>query len=245
MNLSVIGRGTIVSAVVVALLCAAPVWAQESQEQAGDQRMTRSVMDPTYDAPYAWYISFGFGGLSGANPIGSVVDEGQEKIFTFDFGSGGFFSVRAGRRMWWRLGVEGELGYGSTGVELTETNLQGRNITTSEFGDHSLGLISVSARFDLTDSRITPFLLGGTALVFSRVEADMGTEGATKLGFLFGGGLDVRLRGNVNLRADVRGLRSKVDAPLLSRGILLPNVEEGDALSTMWLWSIGVSVRFD
>ena len=233
------------SAVVVALLFAAPVWAQESQEQAGDQTMTTAEMDPTYDAPYVWYISFGFGGISGANPIGSIVDEDEEKISTFDFGNGGFFSARGGRRLWWRLGVEGEFGYGSPGVEVTETNLQGRDITTSDFSDYSVGLISVSARFDLTDSRVTPFLLGGGAVVFSRIEADTGTEGDTNPGFLFGAGMDVRLKDSVNLRGDVRGLRSKIDAPLLSRGILVPNVEAGKALSTMWLWSIGVSVRFD
>lgn len=245
MNLSVVGRGTIVSAVVVALSCAAPVWAQESQEPAGDQRMTTAELDPTYDAPYVWYVSFGVGGVSGANPIGSIVDEDAAKVFTFDLGSGGFFSVRAGRRMWWRLGVEAEFGYGSPGVEVTETDLQGRNVTTSDFGDYSLGMISASVRLDLTDSRITPFLLAGGAVVFSSIEADTGTEHDTNPGFLFGGGLDVRLKDTVNLRSDVRGLRSNIDAPLLSRGILVPNVEAGGALSTMWLWSIGVSVRFD
>lgn len=245
MSLSVVGRGTIVSAVVAALLFAAPVGAQESQEQAGDQTMTTAEMDPTYDAPYAWYISFGFGGVSGANPIGSIVDEDEEKIITFDLGNGGFFSARVGRRVWWRLGVEGEFGYGSPGAEATETNLQGRDITTSAFGDYSVGLISVSVRLDLTDSRVTPFLLVGPALLFSRFEADTGTEGDTNPGFLFGGGLDVRLKDNVNLRADVKGLRSKINAPLLTRGILLPNVETGNALSTLWVWSIGVSVRFD
>ena len=245
MNLSVVGRGTIVSTVVVALLFAAPVWAQASQEQAGDQTMTTAERDPTYDAPYVWYMSFGFGGVSGANPIGTIVDEDEEKIFAFDLGNGGFFSARAGRRVWWRLGLEGEFGYGSPGAEVTETNLQGRDVTTSDFGDYSVGFISVSGRLDLTDSRITPFLLGGGALVFSRIESDTGTAGDTNPGFLFGAGLDVRLKDNVNLRVDVRGLRSKINAPLLSRGILVPNVGAGNALSTMWLWSIGVSVRFD
>ncbi len=233
------------SAVVVAFLFVAPVWARASQDQVGDQTMTTAELDPTYDAPYLWYVSFGVGGVSGANPIGSIVDEDAATIFTFDIGDGGFFSVRAGRRMWWRLGVEGEFGYGSPGIDVTETDLQGRNVTTSDFGDYSMGLISVSVRLDLTDSLVTPFLLAGGAVVFSSIEADTGTEGDTNPGFLFGGGLDVRLKDSVNLRADLRGLRSTIDAPLLSRGILVPNVEAGGALSTMWLWSIGVSVRFD
>ncbi len=245
MNLSVVGPGTIVSAVVVALLFAAPVQAQEPQEPAGYQTMTTAEMDPPYEAPYVWYISFGFGGVSGANPIGSIVDEDEEKIFAFALGNGGFFGARVGRRVWWRLGLEGELGFGSPGVEVTESNLQGRGVTTSDLGDYTLGLISVSGRLDLADSRFTPFLLGGGALVFSRIESDTGTEGQTNPGFLFGVGLDVRLKDNVNLRGDVRGLRSKINAPLLSRGVLVPNVEAGNALSTMWLWSIGVSVRFD
>ena len=227
------------------LLFAAPVWAQESQEQVGDQTMSTGELDPTYDAPYSWYFSLGFGGVSGANPIGSFVDEDEQIISTFDFGNGGFFSARGGGRVWWRLGVEGEFGYGSPGVELTETNLQGREVVTSEFGEYSLGLISVSARLDLTDSRFTPFLLGGAALVFSRIEATTGTEGDTNPGFVFGGGMDMRLKDNVNIRGDLRGLRSEINAPLLSRGIIVPNTEPGAALSTMWLWSIGVSVRFD
>ena len=255
MNLSILDRGTIVVfVVVVGLLFAAPVWAQGLQDRADDQGMNTAEVDPMYDAPYEWYLSFVsipyLGGVVGSNPIGSVIDEENEKALTFDLGSGGFYSVRAGRRVWWRLGVEGEFGYGSPGVEMTETNLQGRNVTTSDFGDYSVGFIAVSARLDLTDSRLTPFLLSGVGLVLNRIETDAGTEGETNPGFLFGGGMEVRLKDNFNLRSDLRGLRSKVNAPLLSGGRLLPIVDDfgfaqEKALSTMWIWSIGVTVRFD
>ena len=254
MNLFIFYRGTIVFVVLVAQLFAAPVWAQEVQDQTGEQTTRTVEIDPTYDAPYGWYISFVsipyLGGVVGANPIGSVVDEENEKALTFDLGSGGFYSARAGRRVWWRLGVEGEFGYGSPGVEVTETNLQGRNITTSDFGDYSVGFIAVSARLDLTDSRFTPFLLSGPALVLNRIGTDTGTEGKLNPGFLFGGGMEVELKDNLYLRSDLRGLRSQVNAPLLSGGRLLPTVDDlgfrkERALSTMWLWSIGVTVRFD
>lgn len=254
MGLSMFCRGTAIFFVLAASLFAAPVWAQELESQASKQTMEPAEIDPTYDAPYGWYISFVsipyLGGVVGANPIGTVVDEENEKTLTFDLGSGGFYSGRAGRRVWWRLGVEGEFGYGSPGVEVTETNLQGRNITTSDFGDYSVGFIAVSARLDLTDSRFTPFLLSGPAVVLNRIGTDTGTEGKLNPGFLFGGGMEVELKDNFHLRSDLRGLRSQVNAPLLSGGRLLPTV--GDlgftkekTLSTMWLWSIGVTVRFD
>ena len=254
MGLSMFCRGTAIFFVLAASLFAAPVWAQELESQASKQTMEPAEIDPTYDAPYGWYISFVsipyLGGAVGANPIGTVVDEENEKTLTFDLGSGGFYSGRAGRRVWWRLGVEGEFGYGSPGVEVTETNLQGRNITTSDFGDYSVGFIAVSARLDLTDSRFTPFLLSGPALVLNRIGTDTGTEGKLNPGFLFGGGMEVELKDNFYLRSDLRGLRSQVNAPLLSGGRLLPTVDDlgfrkERALSTMWLWSIGVTVRFD
>ena len=254
MGLSMFCRGTAIFFVLVVSLFAVPVWAQELESQASKQTMEPAEIDPTYDAPYGWYISFVsipyLGGVVGSNPIGTVVDEENEKTLTFDLGSGGFYSGRAGRRVWWRLGVEGEFGYGSPGVEVTETNLQGRNITTSDFGDYSVGFIAVSARLDLTDSRFTPFLLSGPAVVLNRIGTDTGTEGKLNPGFLFGGGMEVELKDNFHLRSDLRGLRSQVNAPLLSGGRLLPTV--GDlgftkekTLSTMWLWSIGVTVRFD
>jgi hypothetical protein len=62
--------------------------------------------------------------------------------------------------------------------------------------------------------------------------------------------MEVELKDDFYLRSDLRGLRSQVNAPLLSGGRLLPTVDDlgftqERTLSTMWLWSIGVTVRFD
>ncbi len=242
MNLSKAGRGIFVSAVVASLMFAVPAWAQEAGQSAADrlQAMQNEPTDPSYNAPYAWNISFGVGGASGANPVGSFVDEEQGTIFTFDLDSGVLFNGRIARRVWWRLGVEGEFGYASPGVLVTETNLQGRNVTTSPFADYSFGYAAVSLRVDLVDARITPFLLGGFAMVFSSYDE----ESSTDPGFIFGGGLDFRIKEGINLRGDLKGLRSSVDAPLLSRGILERFEENRGALSTQLLWTIGLAVRF-
>ena len=69
-------------------------------------------------------------------------------------------------------------------------------------------------------------------------------EGSTDPGFIFGGGLDFRIKDGINLRGDLKGLRSNVDAPLLSRGILEQFEEDRGALSTQLLWTLGVAVRF-
>jgi opacity protein-like surface antigen len=221
---------------------AVPAWAQEAGQSAADrmQAMENEPTDPSYNAPYAWNISFGVGTATGANPVGSFVDEEQETIFTFDLDSGVLFNGRVARRVWWRLGVEGEFGYASTGVLVTETNLQGRNVTTEPFGDYSMGYGAANLRVDLVDARVTPFVLGGVAVVFSRYDE----ESSTDPGFLFGGGLDVRITDGVYLRGDVKGLRSNVDAPLLSRGILEQFEDARKALSTQLLWTLGIAVRF-
>lgn len=238
----VIRGGIVVYAIIVGWAFAAPAWAQQGQaEVEGMQSVQNEPTDPSYNLPYTWNISFGVGTASGANPVGSVVDEEAMKISTFELDSGVLASGRVARRIWWRLGAEVEFGYASPGVLLTETDLQGASVVTSPFADYSMGYFSVSARVDLVDARITPFLLGGAALVFSQYAGD---ETSTNPGFLFGGGLDVQIFRNFLLRGDVRGLRSDVDAPLLSRGLLEMGVENREALSTQVLWTIGAAVRF-
>ncbi len=263
MNLSRVVCRILVSAMVFSsFLIAAPVWAQQSgqaggsgqmQSQSGGMQAAEEPTDPTFVAPYTWNVSFGVGTASGANPIGSIVDEENGKIFTFDIDSGVLISGRVARRVWWRLGVEAEFGYASPGTEVTETNLQGLNITTSKWADLSEVFFGVSARVDLVDARVTPFLLGGVAVVSTSYDAPVatpfagdatGSESATNPGFLFGGGLEVRIVEGFHLRGDVRGLRSNVDQALLVRGILEQFVEDRDALATQFLWTIGLAYRF-
>jgi len=234
--------GIVVYAIIVGWVFAAPAWAQGGgqAEVEGMQSVQNEPTDPSYNLPYTWNISFGAGTASGANPVGSAVDEEAGIISTFELDSGVLVSGRVARHMWWRLGGEAEFGYASPGVLLTETDLLGANVTTSPFADYSMGYLGFSARVDLVDARITPFLLGGLAVVFSQYE----DESSTNAGFLFGGGLDVHIYENFFLRGDVRGLRSNVDAPELSRGLLEMFVEDRDALSTQLLWTIGGAVRF-
>lgn len=242
MNLSKAGRRIFASAVVASLMFAVPAGAQEAGQSAADrmQAMENEPTDPSFNAPYAWNISFGVGTASGANPIGSIVDQEQGKIFTFDLDGGVLLNGRVARRVWWRLGIEGEFGYASPGVLITNTDLVGRNVATEPFADYSFGYGAVSLRVDLVDARVTPFVLGGFAVVFSSYEE----ESSTDPGFIFGGGLEFRIREGINLRGDLKGLRSNVDAPLLSRGILERFEEDGSALSTQLLWTLGIAVRF-
>lgn len=229
--------GIVVCAFVASVLFAGPVWAQG--EQQGE--VERVQIDPSYDAPYTWAISFGAGTASGANPVGSFTDEDAETVSTFEIDNGVLISGRVTRRIWWRLGGEAEFGYASPGVLITETDLQGANVRASPFGDYSMGYGAISARVDLVDARFTPFLLGGLAIVVSQY--DNGDSG-TNPGFLFGGGLDVRLIRGVYLRGDVRGLRSDVDGQLLSNGILGQDDDSASELSTQILWTLGLSLRF-
>lgn len=233
-----------VCAACVSLALATPVWAQGEEEQA-EAELMESVQDeptdPSYNLPYAWNISFGVGTASGSNPVGSLVDEDAETISTFEIDNGFLASGRVARRFWWRLGAEVEFGYADPGVLLTETDLQGANVTTSPFGDFSYGYLGISARVDLVDARVTPFLLGGFAATFNSYPDGDNTN---EPGFLFGGGLDVRIIRNIFLRGDVRGLRSTVDAPNLSRGLLEQNEADRSALATQVLWTVGLAVRF-
>ncbi|MGD8331625.1 MAG: hypothetical protein PVJ49_19490 [Acidobacteriota bacterium] len=237
------GRGTLETAVVVITLAlAAPVWAQGSGQSDVDtmQSVQNEPTDTSFTLPYTWNIAVGVGTASGANPVGSVTDEDQEKISTIAIDNGVLVTGRIARRMYWRLAPELEFGYASPGTSLTETDLQGANVTTNDYGEFSFGYVSLSARVDLVDARITPFLLGGFALTFNSYP-----DGAssTEPGFLFGGGVDVQVIKNFFLRADVRGLRANVDAPNLSRGLLEPGPDRG-ALVTQVLWTVGVAVRF-
>ena len=241
MTISSVIRRIAVVLVVVGLGFAGPAWAQESgQDQAGGLRQPPPA-DPGYgDLPYKWNISVGVGSLSGANPIGSVIDEDEEQVFTFEIDSGTAFNIRVARRIWWRLGVEGEYGYASPGINQTTTNLNGADVVTEPFAAYAMSYGAINVRLDLVDARITPFLLGGAAIVAGSIDG----EGDVNPGFVYGGGLDFAVADQFVIRTDIKGIRSNVDAPMLSRGILVQFEDAGKALSTVYVWTIGVGFRF-
>jgi len=241
MNISKAVRRVAVVLVVVGLGFAGPAWAQEAgQGQTGGLQQPPPA-DPGYgELPYKWNISAGVGSLTGANPIGSSVDEDAQRVFTFEIDSGTAFNLRVARRFWWRLGVEGEFGYASPGINQITTNVNGADVTTEAFADYSMSYGSINARLDLVDARITPFLLAGVAVVAGNIDG----ESDVNPGFVYGGGLDIGIADEFVIRADIKGIRSGVDAPLLSRGILVQFEDPGDALSTVYVWTLGVGFRF-
>ena len=219
-----------------------PVWAQQSEEarvEAQTPQMVRSASSLDDPLPYRWQIGGGVGQMSGATPVGAV----DNIFFTtgFQTGSAQMFNVRASGRVWWRLGAEIEYGHAEPGVNALLTDPSGQQLTEFFFANYTQSYLSVSARIDLVDAKITPFLLGGFAGVFGSGEEDS----QTSAGFLFGGGIDVAVYGPLVVRADVKGLRSNIDAAGLTRGRLITGVEPLDpALSTQVLWSIGLGIRF-
>ena len=238
------GAARLITAILLTggLLSVGPVWAQQSEEarvEAQTQQMARSANSTDNPLPYRWQIGGGVGQMSGATPVGAV----DNIFFTtgFETGSSTMFNVRGSARLWWRLGAEVEFGHADPGVNAVLTDPNGQQLTEFFFADYSQSYLSVSARIDLVDARITPFLLGGFAGVFGSGEQ----ASQTSAGFLFGGGIDVAVYGPLVVRADVKGLRSGVDAVGLTRGRLITGVEPIDLpLSTQVLWSIGIGIRF-
>ena len=239
-------RGTdrLITAILLTggLLLVGPAWAQQSEEarvEAETQEMARSANSTDDPLPYAWQIGGGVGQMSGATPVGGV----DNIFFTtgFQTGSATMFNVRASGRFWWRLGAEIEYGRAEPGIDALLTDPNGQQLTEFFFAEYSQSYLSVSARVDLVDARITPFLLGGFAGVFSSGEEDSDTNA----GFLFGGGIDVAVYGPLVVRADVKGLRSNVDAAGLTRGRQITGVPPvAPPVSTQVLWSIGIGIRF-
>jgi opacity protein-like surface antigen len=233
-------RSAAVVLAIIGLAFAAPAWAQEGEQSQSGMQQPPPV-DPDYrDVPYRFNISVGIGNLSGANPIGAVVDEDAGRVFTFEIDSGTAYNVRVAARIWWRLGLEAEYGYSSPGILRTTTNVQGADVQTGPFADYSMSWGAFSARLDLVDARVTPFLLGGAAIVAGSIDG----ESDVNPGFVFGGGLDFGVADQFAIRADIKGIRSNVDAPLLSRGILVQFEDAGNPLSTVYVWTIGGAFRF-
>jgi opacity protein-like surface antigen len=191
--------------------------------------------DETPAPPYNWTFSLGIGRSSGATVIGSVEDEELGTVTAFEIGSGTLFEARAAKRIWWRLGGEAELGYASPGLDAIQSTSDGSNQSRFQYAELSEVYVSASVRLDLVDAWITPFLLGGVAVVRSSTAE----ESTTKPAFLFGGGVEVGVRGPVYFRADVTGLRSSTNPAALTGGVL-----ETGSVATRVLWTVGLGIRY-
>jgi opacity protein-like surface antigen len=221
----------------VALLLAAPVWAQQAQGGEAPQATMPVLQDEEPpEPPYDWTFSFGIGRSSGATVIGSVADEELGTITAFEIGSGTLFEARAARRVWWRLGGEAELGYASPGLDAIQSDSDGANRIRFQYAELDEIYASASLRLDLVDAWITPFLRSGVAVVHGSTD---GGESSTKPAFLFGGGVEVGIRGPLYARADVTGLRSSTDPAALTGGVL-----EMGSVATHVLWTFGVGIRY-
>lgn len=221
---------------------ATPAWGQSASNEQRQPTMQEQQAGTGAAEPgtaYRWNVSISGGNISGATSVGAV--ENLFFITGFETGSGTLFSGRAAYRAWWRLGGEVELGAASPGVDAVLTDLNGAQRTQFDFADYAMTYVSFSLRLDLVDAFATPFLVAGPAFVFGDTEGESNTEA----GFLFGGGIDVKVYGPVIVRFDVKGLRSKVDAVGLTRGRLVTEgAIEDPPLSTQVLWTIGIGVRF-
>jgi hypothetical protein len=220
----------------VALLLAAPVWAQQAQGGEAPQATMPVLQDEERPGPpYDWAFSLGIGRSSGATVIGSVADEELGTITAFQIGSGTLFEARAAKRVWWRLGGEAELGYASPGLDAIQSNEDGSDRSRFQFAELNEVYVSASVRLDMVDAWITPFLLGGVAVVNSSTAGDS----TAKPAFLFGGGVEVGVRGPLYFRADVTGLRSSTDPAALTGGVL-----ETGSVATRVLWTVGLGIRY-
>ena len=222
---------------------ASPAWAQSTEGAQEPQEPTmqeRTRMGPVSPGiPYRWNVSIGGGNISGATSVGAV--ENLFFITGFETGSATVFGGRGAYRIWWRLGAEVEFGRAEPAITVRLTDPSGAQLTEFDFADFTISYISFGARLDLVDAFATPFLVAGPAFVFADTEQDSNTEA----GFLFGGGVDVKVYGPVIFRADVKGLRSKVDAAALTRGAQVTmGAIEDSPLTTQVLWTVGLGVRF-
>lgn len=228
------------SAALAALLLApagAVAGAQAPEPQSGrvDEEPQRASVEEYDDArpdpPGRWAVGVFGGKLSGGTSVGTT-----ENLFfrtSFEQDSDTLAGGRAAAWLWWRLHVEGEYARSSPGLIAVLTDLDGQGRTEAPFADLELSYWSGAVRFDLSQTRVAPFLTLGMAAVgaeSSELELDESAPG-----LLFGGGIEVAVAGPAFLRADVRGLRSDLDllAPGISRGV-----------TTQLLWSVGGGIRF-
>ncbi|MFQ5743593.1 MAG: hypothetical protein ACE5HV_08390 [Acidobacteriota bacterium] len=215
--------------VLVVLAAPGPARAQES----GGQKERGTVGE------FPWYVS-GFGGrVSSGTSLATVANPFFNT--TFKTGDDSAFGVRVGRRVYWRVSVEGEFTTNaSPGLNAVLANLNGGARVSVPFAKLDLSFFSGSVRFDLAERLIRPFLLVGVAGVRAQIDD---SRNETALGVLFGGGVEVSVPGyeRVFVRTDVRGLRADISALGLPASAL---AGEEDEFSTQVIWTVGAGFRF-
>ena len=170
------------------------------------------------------------GQLSGGTPVGS-----SENIFfrtTFEQGSDALVGGRISYGFMPRLHFELEYSRSSPGLNVLITDLAGQGRTEAEFSDLDVNYLSGSIRFNLTRSSIRPHLTVGVANVSAGSTQETIDESA--IGLVFGGGVQISLLDNFTIRADVRGLRSKLE--------LVGTTSSGVTNEVMW--TAGLALDF-
>ena len=242
--MSTVSRLRVAALLVAGLFVVSPAWAQQAQEEVEEVRQAEAQSeageDTAEEETRLWSASFFGGNMSAGNPVGTV----ENPFFntTFKTGSSSMWGFRASRMMWWRLGVEGEFGRGSPGVNAILTGPGGGDLTTIPYADLNMSYLSGSVIFEAASGRwVRAFLNFGLAGVF--VSGEREDADSSALGILFGGGVEVPIiEDRFFVRADVRGLRADFGLLGLDRGQLVGL--EVDSLSTNAIWTIGAGFRF-
>jgi opacity protein-like surface antigen len=172
-----------------------------------------------------------FGGRSsGGTSVGVV----ENLFFITDFrqGSDATFGGRVGYALGGRFRFEAEYARTSPGLEAVLTDTSGLGRTEIEFSDLDISYLSGGMRFNLSESRIQPFLRLGLAYVTASGAQD-GIDDSS-LGIIYGAGVAARIAGPLSVRGDVRGLRSKLEIAPVS----------DTSASNQLLWSVGVEIGF-
>lgn len=232
------GIGAGVLAALVLLLPAAPARAQEEDRPA--QGVDEMAVE-SFEYGYRYAVGVFAGQASGGNPVLTV----QNPFFnsTFQTGSSTAWGIRATLPVWWRLAGELEFLRSSPGIDVILTDPSGADRSELPFAELDMTMMSASARFDLADALINPFLLGGLSVTSFSGEDD---DSDLSLGIVFGGGIEIpipldRAEGFF-ARVDVRGLRAHVSAANLPAAMV--EGDTGSPLSTQVTWTLGAGYRF-
>lgn len=177
---------------------------------------------------------FRIGAFGGRSSGGTSVGVIENLFFVTDFrqGDDATFGGRAGYDLTSRFRFEVEYATMSPGMDVILTDLSGLGRTEIEFSDLDVSYLAGGLRFNLSESRFQPFLTLGLANVSAQSPTESIDDSA--IGILYGAGLAIRVAGQVSLRGDVRGLRSKLE---LIQG-------QDASISNQLMWSVGVELGF-